>query len=59
MRRQARSPPRDSHPQFRIGVPSGNTLRKYATRDGFGFTTTGLRAACSSGRSATLSDYAI
>jgi hypothetical protein len=52
------SPPRPGHPQLRIGVPDGSTLRNISTRDTFGFTTTGLRAALSSGRSALLSEYA-
>jgi len=52
------SPPRPTQPQLRIGVPGGNTRRNIATRRRFGLTTTGLRAAFSSGRSALLSEYA-
>ena len=49
-------PPRSLHPQLRIGVPGGSTRRNICTRLAFGFTTTGARAACSSGRSALLSE---
>jgi uncharacterized protein len=52
------SPPRPTQPQLRIGVPGGNTRWNIATRRRFGFTTTGLRAALSNGRSALLSEYA-
>jgi hypothetical protein len=55
-RDQTPSPPRPGHPQLRIGVPAGNTLRNIAMRLVFGFTTTGCCAACSSGRSALLSE---
>ena len=50
------SPPRPGQPQLKIGVPAGSTRRNRAMRAGFGLTTTGLRAACSSGRSALLSE---
>ena len=50
------SPARPGQPQLRIGVPAGNTRRNIATRPAFGLTTTGRVAACSSGRSALLSE---
>jgi IS5 family transposase len=53
---QTRSPPRPGQPQFKIGVPAGRTRRNIATRFALGFTTTGCCAACSSGRSALLSE---
>ena len=49
-------PPRPTHPQLRIGVPAGSTRRNISTRSALGFTTTGARAALSSGRSALLSE---
>lgn len=49
---QALSPPRCTQPQLRIGVPGGSTRRKNSTLPGLGLTTTGERAASSSGRSA-------
>lgn len=49
-------PARSLQPQLRIGVPGGNTWRNISTRLALGFTTTGARAACSSGRSALLSE---
>lgn len=52
------SPPRSAQPQLRIGVPGGSLLRNRPTLPGFGFTTTGAAAASSSGRSASLSEYA-
>ena len=53
------SPARSRHPQLRIGVPGGSARRKNSTRLRLGLTTTGSRAASSSGRSAEESEYAI
>lgn len=55
-RRYRASPPRSLQPQLRIAVPAGSTLRKNATRERLGLTTTGAFAAASSGRSAVLSE---